>query len=97
MTDKTTLSGTIPGLLRRGSPIVCTHDYWAGDEVVAAGTRGTVVALDPLEAVWDGEESTGGLLDADRADVALDLTDPTGRVHAAWEDKIGLRHKGAGE
>lgn len=74
-----TLPGDLPGLLQRGSPVV-----WLGYDV-----GWTVAAVDDVEALVtraydsDGDRET-------RADwealtyLALDLSDPTGRAHAAW-------------
>lgn len=64
-----TLPGDIPGLLRRGSPLR------------VRGARTVAVVL------FDGRVAyaTKGALDDDvLGAVALDLTDPTGRAHAAW-------------
>lgn len=67
-----TLPGSIPGLLRRGSPVV-RHDPHP--------TRGEAVenTLGQLVARLNGWPHLGALEGCD-----LDLTDPTGRVHAAW-------------
>jgi hypothetical protein len=73
-----TLPGDIPGLLRRGSPLIVP-----------------CLPTDSSAALCDTSGMFGGTLWADaltrrgctrhRADkVALDLTDATGRVHAAW-------------
>lgn len=77
-----TLPGIILGLLRRGSPVVSTIDGTRGvlchhDEPDAGSTPsplGWFVADLDVEAisVWRYDE------------IALDLTDPTGRAHAAW-------------
>ena len=70
----TTLPGTIPGLLRANSPAI-------------ANNRGRAIVFD-VDVDHDGVLVY--LLVTTReawlspADVALDLTDPTGRVHAAW-------------
>ena len=61
-----TLPGTIPGLLRRGSPV--TH---------IDGSRLVVVELDGDDAKLPSGWAYTRLLD-------LDLTDATGRAHAAW-------------
>ena len=69
-----TLPGDIPGLLRRGSPVLYRDEesWW------------TVLYVDDDEACASpGDEAVIGLwgmLD----DFALDLSDPTGRAHAAW-------------
>jgi len=61
------LSGAIPGLLRRGSPVPAKH------VIVKVGTRQCVVA-NPDGMQWD----------APTPHLRLDLSDPTGRAHAAW-------------
>ena len=74
-----TLPATIPGLLRRGSPVIVT----AGDLI---DHRGLFVGVRPDGSVdvaldhYRGPEVKGGADDS----MALDLTDPTGRAHAAW-------------
>ena len=71
-----TLPGTISGLLRRGSPVLAPVSL----RVRAVGRR----------ALVEGEHlDTGMVALADGAmeapaDVHLDLTDATGRAHAAW-------------
>lgn len=82
-----TLPGTIPGLLRRGSPAV---------RLPMTPVGGAVVDRDgwPCMIVECGEDvaavaySDGGTTlaedDVPLADLALDLTDATGRAHAAW-------------
>lgn len=62
-----TLPGDIPGLLRRGSPVIYRR-------------RQDVVCDDPGDAVYIGSVDFRVALDM----LALDLTDPTGRAHAAW-------------
>ena len=69
-----TLPGSIPGLLRRGSPVFYRDEEssWTvlcidGDEVCAAPVGEVPLGL------W-------GMCD----DFTLDLTDATGRAHAAW-------------
>lgn len=81
------LPGTIPGLLRRGSPVVLlagAPDYrLPGMDALTVGARGLFIERlypDRAAVKWDG---LGG--QAFKADViGLDLTDPTGRCHAAW-------------
>lgn len=79
----TSLPGNIPGLLRRGSPViwrdedtpwvvcyvwrVCDDDPYGGENVLLA----------PCTTPCLGIEDSA-------SNVALDLTDPTGRAHAAW-------------
>lgn len=69
-----TLPGSIPGLLRRGSPIVgfAKREYTGVVLRHLGGGR--------LQVAGD-DRSTPKL---DRADLALDLRDATGRAHAAW-------------
>ena len=82
MTAALTLPGTIPGLLRRGSPV--RHPLGARGAdipcvVIACHTndRTCVVGYPwPL----NHEQADSWPL----ADLALDLTDATGRTHAAW-------------
>lgn len=74
MSADLTLPGDIPGLLRRGSPVLYRDEesWWTvlyiEDDEACAAPVGEV----PLGA-W------GHL-----SDFALDLSDPTGRAHAAW-------------
>ena len=70
-----TLLGTIPGLLRRGSPVISRDEYgvFLYDGVVCGTDDGGLVVAND-NARWP----------ADLSDVALDLTDATGRAHAAW-------------
>lgn len=77
-----TLPGDIPGLLRRGSPVLVTID---SDQ---PSVRGVVIdpIIEPDEPdlrclVWNernGRDNKAAMF------VALDLTDATGRAHAAW-------------
>lgn len=72
------LPGAIPGLLRRGSPVIVLDG--SGDPMVVGDMdeRGRVYV--PTHGCYDGEcmqwEHAAGF--------ALDLSDPTGRIHAAW-------------
>lgn len=73
-----TLPGTIPGLLRRGSPVAIRgapgRDY-AGEVRRVDEADGTVLASwNEMFSPWWWP----------LRDVALDLTDPTGAAHAAW-------------
>jgi len=73
--DRVTLPGSIPGLLRRGSP------------VVTAGASGGVVLLVAAPRPWvllPMGTTSARAVPCDLRDLLLDLTDPTGRVHAAW-------------
>lgn len=72
-----TLPGDLPGLLRRGLPVVVVGgpylDLRGVVECQTTGDVGPVVSL------------TGGpRLPLPCADLALDLSDRIGRVHAAW-------------
>jgi hypothetical protein len=70
-----TLPGTIPGLLRRGSPVRASNDPERLGVVVGTGSSlGTLV-------FWHWSETTSWTLETP---VDLDLSDPTGRAHAAW-------------
>lgn len=76
MPDDLTLPGDLPGLLRRSSPVLAP----VSTKIRTIGRR----------ALVEGEHLDSGLvLLADGAleaarDLRLDLTTPTGRVHAAW-------------
>jgi hypothetical protein len=74
-----TLPGTIPGLLRRCSPVVAHVSMAAGDVFFAAGARAVVFDVDPDAGLLSIE---GGWFAP--AQWSLDLSDPTGRAHAAW-------------
>lgn len=74
----TSLPGDIPGLLLRGSPIIHGLRFpWRG-LVLTDGVRsdGSILGASPAS------ETVQGPIPATR--IALDLTDPTGRAHAAW-------------
>lgn len=81
MSHDLTLPGTIPGLLRRCSPVAIMRD---GGKVSAFG----VVVDQPSDRVtWVRvlrDHDDEGPSPWDRDCVALDLTDATGRAHAAW-------------
>lgn len=72
-----TLPGDIPGLLRRCSPVRVKSQYsgWAGSfPCIVMGIHGTVLVKSDLGAeVWTPP-----------GNVVLDITDATGRAHAAW-------------
>lgn len=68
-----TLPGDIPGLLRRGSP---AYGRRGGKLVVLSPTSGAVGHA----LISDMKRSFLARL----AELELDLTDPTGRAHAAW-------------
>jgi hypothetical protein len=81
-----TLPGTIPGLLRRGSP--CRR-LTLGDPVMQEPVLVHAVAV---RAHWTDESApepcaeirSGPLTWWPCRALALDLSDPTGRAHAAW-------------
>jgi len=72
--DSLTLPGSIPGLLRRGSPVFVgrKREPSVVREINACRGDGNAVG------VWNG------WLNAAIHLIALDLTDATGRAHAAW-------------
>lgn len=76
--SKPTLPGTIPGLLRRASPVVGVH----------TGTNGIVMELsdhpDRGPGARVGETLAYSMSWAPLTAFALDLSDPTGRAHAVW-------------
>jgi len=76
---KITLPGSIPGLLRRGSPVINT-----GSTLVEHLRRGIVVSdvvVDRgIEVAFEHDESLMGI----QSLFALDLEDHTGRAHAIW-------------
>lgn len=91
------LPGDIPGLLRRGSPVLI--DFWRSeghDDFPDEDSderpedylcRGNVYEVegDALFVAWSQSEAhEGGFDEIHRGWMALDLTDPTGRAHAAW-------------
>ncbi|HEX4936728.1 MAG TPA: hypothetical protein VFV33_26285, partial [Gemmatimonadaceae bacterium] len=74
MSDTLTLPGDIPGLLRRGSPVMCSNDIdlpGAGWTVAALVRDGALIAHSDVQDVHH----------AMREALALDLTDATGRAH----------------
>ena len=72
-----TLPGTIPGLLRRGSPVV----GWLGQRAVICGLTDDGHAL---VGCYDPPEFVEVIARVRVVMLALDLSDPTGRAHAAW-------------
>jgi len=79
-----TLPGSIPGLLRRGSPV-----FWCDEETPYVVTWiGPWPDSDPnggaIALIAPGSEPCIGMCVNATADLALDLFDATGRVHAAW-------------
>lgn len=87
MTSPITLPGPIPGLLRLGSPVVLTEKRLNPNEPRPddddRGEKGVVAVMYP-----DGCHVFWPNLDHDQRErfdsLALDLTDKTGQVHAAW-------------
>lgn len=80
--DDLTLPGSIPGLLRRGSPVVLDTDEGQRRGVVVDADRafgGHVVVMFEATPRHDAQSD---YLPAAR--LALDLTDATGRAHADW-------------
>jgi len=81
MPPDTTLPGTIPGLLRRCSPIIVT----SGPQ---RGRRGVVVELLPdgrvVVALEETETRDAAVKVLALEDIALDLSDTTGGAHATW-------------
>jgi len=83
MTDNLTLPGSIPGLLRRGSPVLVAPE-------AATPRRGVVVdfAHKPAGAMAldDYLVARGAKMPRNwmASNLLLDLTDATGRTHAAW-------------
>lgn len=80
MTNRITLPGDIPGLLRRGSPHI---------SAMVPGCGGVVLNVHPTrgaDVVWRGPDSECD--EAERGvpltEIALDLHDATGRAHAVW-------------
>ena len=88
--SRATLPGTIPGLIRRCSPVVGEYRGYENlrpngevvrwDGVVLCAHKGSAsVALPDEAAEWVGLDH-----------VSLDLEDPTGQTHAArWLDEQG--------
>lgn len=83
-----TLPGAIPGLLRAYSPVVTTK---ATHTFIPKGKRGVAVGL-ARRAVWQvalltetpSGRTVGRCAAAQQSALSLDLTDATGRAHAAW-------------
>lgn len=76
-----TLPGDIPGLLRRGSVVFYCESAPATVLVIREirpGEAGASIALDGQNVLPDR------CVDAEFRHLALDLSDPTGRAHAAW-------------
>ncbi len=95
----TTLPGDIPGLLLRGSPVVidfwrahCHNLEATGDPDLDGRPEdfrcsGCITSVDDgvFFAAWlSSEGEDGGADDIHQDWMTLDLTDRTGRAHAAW-------------
>jgi len=80
----TTLPGDIPGLLRRGSPVLWRDEQtpwtvtWIGPWPDSDTTDDGAIAL-----IAPAAEPVIGMAVNAYADLVLDLSDPTGRAHAA--------------
>ena len=86
-----TLPGTIPGLLRRGSPVVFVRG-----SAYAAYSGGRGMLIHPSEPARGSMPYSFGwpvamcdtthdrVCYAEGTDIALDLSDPTGLIHAVW-------------
>lgn len=86
MTGGPALPGTIPGLLRRGSPVVATSARERGT-YLGLSEHGETYGGDPLHHVALHDTTGPAPWVSDAAPLvalALDLTDATGRAHAAW-------------
>lgn len=71
-----TLPGEIPGLLRRGSPVLRRRNPLVDWVVSSIASDGMVWLAGAGEVCPETLGKMDGLM--------LDLTDPTGRAHAAW-------------
>ena len=69
------LPGTIPGLLRRCSPVICRTRPWFWRGIYFGGKSGV--------AIVRPDEENCAFIDAVLEELDLDLTDTTGRNHAA--------------
>lgn len=87
--DCLTLPGDIPGLLRRGSPVL--HKEVGHEDVVMFISDDS---SDETAYVAESGQDDGGARGGweDCGDLLLDLSDPTGRAHAAWW--LMARHTG---
>ena len=83
------LPGSIPGLLRRCSPVISLDDA-----VVGPSCRGVITNIHRqksgsvygVDVAWSVDGLADGAHDLENpACVALDLNDATGRTHAAWQ------------
>lgn len=90
-----TLPGEIPGLLQRGSPVVpAGEDPTKFPTMNGIAARGASVDGAMYYVLWDKPCGRAERLDrVHMALLALDMTDRSGRVHAAWwvARKVGGR------
>ncbi len=84
MLGELTLPGTIPGLLRKCSPIVCQTRPWGGWRGIYFGGLVGVAIVRP-------DEDDHVFIDAVLPELHLDLTDTTGRYHAALKWRAASR------
>ena len=75
-----TLPGSIPGLLRRCSPAMATRLTHMGTK---KGARGVIHGL-RRRAVYSMAFNDFCIEPVQQSRIGLDLTDATGRAHAAW-------------
>ena len=77
------LPGTIPGLLRRGSPVVFLSEDAGNGHIYPKGTMAVVDRMQDTEPRINGRSVFPSI-------IGLDLTDATGRMHACWWWRITL-------
>lgn len=80
--DDLLIPGSIPGLLRRGSPV--RRGNGRGTVTHLSEHGWVIVHDDPLLYDHDGPGFSAGSGDVRHCGWALDLHDATGRAHAAW-------------
>lgn len=82
MPSDLTLPGTIPGLLRRGSPVwLLPEDGYDPQRAVVVGVAGGIASV----TWWMDDHAIAICVDGVPLDeIAADLTDATARAHAAW-------------
>jgi len=83
-TDALTLPGDIPGLLRMCSPVFGRWNAGTNDEFSARGVVCRRLADDSAGARWLCWFATSRISLGVYGPMPLDLTDATGRAHAAW-------------
>jgi len=67
-------------LMRKGSPVICINKDVRAKATGVVGYMGTP----NVWVLWRNGITSARLEPMDPNDIALDLTDPTGRVHASW-------------